>query len=212
MTQTALDNYALNNGFGKTTKNMTEQEKLMLRYRYVMSSLSDAQGDFARTQDSWANQTRVLSLQFESLKATLGQGFINVFTPILKGLNLLLGKLQTVANAFKSFTNGLMNKDGIESALSGSTTEAAALGAGISEAGDEAVSAAKKAKKALAGFDEINTLSFGDSENSAVPDTGISSGSIDLGGVNEANNAVDSMAENMGKKFRGVINLSLIHI
>lgn len=206
MTQTALDNYALNNGFGKTTKNMTEQEKLMLRYRYVMSSLSDAQGDFARTQDSWANQTRVLSLQFESLKATLGQGFINVFTPILKGLNLLLGKLQTVANAFKSFTNGLMNKDGIESALSGSTTEAAALGAGISEAGDEAVSAAKKAKKALAGFDEINTLSFGDSENSAVPDTGISSGSIDLGGVNEANNAVDSMAENMGKKFRGVIN------
>ena len=73
MTQTALDNYALNNGFGKTTKNMTEQEKLMLRYRYVMSSLSDAQGDFARTQDSWANQTRVLSLRFESLKATLGQ-------------------------------------------------------------------------------------------------------------------------------------------
>ena len=84
MTQTALDNYALNNGFGKTTKNMTEQEKLMLRYRYVMSSLSDAQGDFARTQDSWANQTRVLSLRFESLKATLGQGFINVFTHILK--------------------------------------------------------------------------------------------------------------------------------
>lgn len=206
MTQTALDNYALNNGFGKTTKNMTEQEKLMLRYRYVMSSLSDAQGDFARTQDSWANQTRVLSLQFESLKATLGQGFINVFTPILKGLNLLLGKLQTVANAFKSFTKGLMNKGGIESALSGGTTEAAALGAGISEAGDEAVSAAKKTKKALAGFDEINTLSFGDSENSAVPDTGISSGSVDLSGINEANNAVDSMAENMGKKFRDTLD------
>ena len=206
MTQTALDNYALNNGFGKTTKNMTEQEKLMLRYRYVMSSLSDAQGDFARTQDSWANQTRVLSLQFESLKATLGQGFINVFTPILKGLNLLLGKLQTVANAFKSFTKGLMNKGGIESALSGGTTEAAALGAGISEAGDEAVSAAKKAKKALAGFDEINTLSFGDTAKSAVPDAGISSGSIDLGGINEANNAVDSMAENMGKKFRNTIS------
>lgn len=206
MTQTALDNYALNNGFGKTTKNMTEQEKLMLRYRYVMSSLSDAQGDFARTQDSWANQTRVLSLQFESLKATLGQGFINVFTPILKGLNLLLGKLQTVANAFKSFTNGLMNKGGIESALSGGTTEAAALGAGISGVGDEAVSASKKAKKALAGFDEINTLSFGDSATSAVPDAGISSGSIDLGGINEANNAVDSTAENMGKKFRDALD------
>lgn len=206
MTQTALDNYALNNGFGKTTKNMTEQEKLMLRYRYVMSSLSDAQGDFARTQDSWANQTRVLSLRFESLKATLGQGFINVFTPILKGLNMLLGKLQTVANAFKSFTNGLMNKDGIESALSGGTTEAASLGAGIADAGDEAVTAAKKAKKALAGFDEINTLSFGDSEDSAASDVGAGSGSIDLSGINEANSAVDSMAENMGTKFRDVLS------
>lgn len=207
MTQTALDNYALNNGFGKTTKQMTEQEKLMLRYQYVMSSLSGAQGDFARTQDSWANQTRVLQLQFESLKATLGQGFINVFTPILKALNLLLGKLQTVANAFKSFTVGLMKKNGIESAISGGVTEAAALGSGMTEAGNDAVSAAQKAKKALAGFDEINTLSFGDdSQSGSVADTGASGGDIDLSGVDEANSAVDSMAEKMGIKLRGVIS------
>lgn len=207
MTQTALDNYALNNGFGKTTKQMSEQEKLMLRYQYVMSSLSGAQGDFARTQNSWANQTRVLQLQFESLKATLGQGFINVFTPILKALNLLLGKLQLVANAFKSFTAGLMNKNGIEKAISGGVTEAAALGAGITEAGDNAVSAAQKAKKALAGFDEINTLSFGDSsQTGSAADTGISGGSMDLSGIDEANSAVDSMAEKMGIKLRGVIS------
>lgn len=206
MTQTALDNYALNNGFGKTTKQMSEQEKLMLRYQYVMSSLSGAQGDFARTQNSWANQTRVLQLQFESLKATLGQGFINVFTPILKALNLLLGKLQLVANAFKSFTAGLMNKNGIEKAISGGVTEAAALGAGITEAGDNAVSAAQKAKKALAGFDEINTLSFGDSSQSgSAADTGISAGSMDLSGIDEANSTVDSMAEKMGIKLRGGI-------
>lgn len=206
MTQTALDNYALNNGFGKTTKQMSEQEKLMLRYQYVMSSLSGAQGDFARTQNSWANQTRVLQLQFESLKATLGQGFINVFTPILKALNLLLGKLQLVANAFKSFTAGLMNKNGIEKAISGGVTEAAALGAGITEAGDNAVSAAQKAKKALAGFDEINTLSFGDSSQSgSAADTGISAGGMDLSGIDEANSAVDSMAEKMGIKLRGGI-------
>ena len=61
MTQTALDQYALNNGFGKTTAKMTEQEKVMLRYQFVMSSLADASGDFARTADSWANQVRVSS-------------------------------------------------------------------------------------------------------------------------------------------------------
>ena len=62
MTQTALDQYALNEGLGKTTRTMTEQEKVLLRYRYVMSTLSDASGDFARTSGSWANQTRILAL------------------------------------------------------------------------------------------------------------------------------------------------------
>lgn len=71
MTQTALDQYALNEGLGKTTNKMTEQEKVLLRYRFVMSQLSDASGDFARTSNSWANQVRVLQLQFESLKATI---------------------------------------------------------------------------------------------------------------------------------------------
>ena len=61
MTQTNLDQYALNNGFGKTTAKMTEQEKVMLRYQYVTSALSNATGDFVKTQDSWANQTRILS-------------------------------------------------------------------------------------------------------------------------------------------------------
>ena len=81
MTQTALDQYAMENGFGKTTSAMTEQEKTALRYQFVLDKLSLAQGDFARTSDSWANQTRVLSLRFNELKATLGQGFINLFTP-----------------------------------------------------------------------------------------------------------------------------------
>ena len=82
MTQTNLDQYALNNGFGKTTAKMTEQEKVMLRYQYVTSALSNATGDFVKTQDSWANQTRILSLRFEQLKASLGKGFIALFTPI----------------------------------------------------------------------------------------------------------------------------------
>ena len=100
MTQNALDQYALANGYGRTTAKMSEQEKVALRYKFVMDKLSLANGDFARTSDSWANQTRVLSLRFNELKATLGQGFINVFTPIVKGINWVLTKLQVLANAF----------------------------------------------------------------------------------------------------------------
>lgn len=70
----------------------------MLRYQYVTSALSNATGDFVKTQDSWANQTRILTLRFQQLKASLGKGFIALFTPILRGFNSLLAGLQKVAD------------------------------------------------------------------------------------------------------------------
>ena len=104
MTQTALDSYALANGFGKTTDQMSEAEKVALRYSFVQKQLSAATGDFSRTSQSWANQVRILSLQFQSLKASIGQGLINVFLPVLRMINTLIGRLVTLADAFKSFT------------------------------------------------------------------------------------------------------------
>nr|DAK92122.1 MAG TPA: minor tail protein [Caudoviricetes sp.] len=108
MTQTALDSYALANGFGKTTAKMSEMEKVALRYQFVQDQLTSAVGDFSRTSDGWANQVRILKLQFDSLKATIGQGLINVLSPVIKVINMIIGKLMTLANAFKSFTELLM--------------------------------------------------------------------------------------------------------
>ena len=104
MTQSALDSYALANGFGKTTKAMSEGEKVALRYKFVQDQLALASGDFIRTSDGWANQVRVLKLQFDSLKATIGQGLINVLTPVIKVINTIIGKLMSLANAFRAFT------------------------------------------------------------------------------------------------------------
>lgn len=87
MTQTALDSYSLANGFGKVTSQMTEQEKVALRYSFVMDQLSGASGDFVRTQESWANQTKVLALQWESLKAVLGSGLIQALSPLINLIN-----------------------------------------------------------------------------------------------------------------------------
>lgn len=86
MTQSALDQYALEKGMGKTTSQMTEQEKVTLRYKFAMDKLSGASGDFVRTQDSWANQTRILSLQWESFMATIGAGLIEILTPFVQFL------------------------------------------------------------------------------------------------------------------------------
>nr|DAM04071.1 MAG TPA: minor tail protein [Caudoviricetes sp.] len=161
MTQTALDQYAMNNGFGKTTAKMTEQEKVMLRYRFVMSQLSDASGDFSRTSGSWANQVRILSLQFDALRATIGQGLINAFTPVIQVINTILEKLQTLAAYFKAFTAAIFGdaSGGGAGNMADSMDSAAGSSGNIADNMGSAANSAKEMNRQLAKFDELNNLS-----------------------------------------------------
>lgn len=198
MTQSALDQYALANGYGKTTSAMTEQEKVALRFAFVQEQLSAASGDFIRTSDSWANQVRVMQLQLQSLKATVGQGLINIFTPVLKVINILLGKLAILANAFKSFTELITGKKssgqtsgsgaGLTGDASGVQDTADAYGQAADNAGkladstedvaDATKDAAKAAKGYLSPLDEINRYSTQDTSSTAskTPSSGAGSG------------------------------------
>lgn len=166
MTQTALDSFAMAKGFGKTTKSMSEQEKVALRLAFVQDKLSASAGDFARTSDGWANQTRVLSLRFDALKASIGQGLINVLTPVVKILNDLMARLQTVADGFRDLMSSIFgDAGGADSSISQGATD---LATGM-ESGAES---AQTIKKSLAGFDEINVLGSdsGESSTGAVVD------------------------------------------
>lgn len=78
MTQTQLDAYAMAKGWEKTTQDMTEQEKVVLRYQYTMEKLGHAQGDFMRTSDGYANSVRTLKLNIEDLKVEIGNELIPV--------------------------------------------------------------------------------------------------------------------------------------
>lgn len=171
MTQAALDEYAMANGYGKTTKAMTEQEKVALRLAFVTDRLSGASGDFARTSDGWANQTRVLSLRFEALKATIGQGLINALLPVVRVLNTILERLQVVADAFSNFMGTLFGNAGSTSSAIGS---AASGSEAISSSLGDAASSAKAIKKSLAGFDKLNILSSGSGESSGGASGGTS--------------------------------------
>lgn len=103
-----LEAFALAEGIDKSYEKMTEHEKALLRYNYILSVTADAQGDFARTQDSWANQTRILEESFNSLKATIGQGLINVLNPIITKINAeFIPSLQSIADKFKEVTTGI---------------------------------------------------------------------------------------------------------
>ena len=219
MTQTALDSYALANGFGKTTSAMTEAEKVALRYQFVQDQLSAAQGDFTRTSDSWANQCRILSLQLQSLMATIGQGLINLFTPVIKVINTVIGKLATLANAFKSFTelitgNKSSGTDSEVSAIAGAAGDATEgldnasdsasnLAGNTDKVGQAAQNAAKK-MKALMGFDKINkldsqsdTASSGSNPSSSTGRTGTLGDAVNFGSLAKGDTVLDKTDEKL---------------
>ena len=210
MTQNALDQYALANGYGKTTAKMTEQEKVALRYAFVQEKLSLASGDFVRTQDSWANQTRVLTLRWQQFMATVGQGLINVLTPLVKMLNVLLSKLQSFANAFRNFTASLFGDANANAGGSGSTLTnindgLGNIGTTATGAADSVADAAKKMKRSLGSMDELNVLNTS-KDSDAGSSGGISDqilGASGIGGlgdmdvsnsVNETGGALSKLA------------------
>lgn len=228
MTQSALDQYALANGYGKTTSEMTEQEKVALRLAFVQKQLSAASGDLIRTSDSWANQVRVMQLQLQSLKATVGQGLINLFTPVLKVINILLGKLATLANAFKSFTElitgkkssgqtgasgaGLAGTDAIADTAD-QYGEAADNAEKLADATNDTADATKKATKAAKGYlsplDEINNYSTDKSADSSSKVPGATGGladqmkdavqNVDYGKLAEGETVLDKMSKPLKK-------------
>ena len=216
MTQSALDQYALANGYGKTTSAMTEQEKVALRLAFVQKQLSAASGDFVRTSGSWANQVRVMQLQLQSLKATVGQGLINIFTPVLKVINILLGKLATLANAFKSFTELITGKkssgqtSGSGAGLAGTDAiadtadqygQAADNAEKLANANKDNATATKKANKEtknyLSSLDEVHKVSSTEGTSSTPSGSGSSGTGSGSGGLPSSVGSVDygSLAE-----------------
>lgn len=210
MTQSALDQYALANGYGKTTSAMTEQEKVALRFAFVQEQLSAASGDFIRTSDSWANQVRVMQLQLQSLKATVGQGLINIFTPVLKVINILLGKLATLANAFKSFTELITGKkssgqtSGSGAGLAGTDAiadtadqygQAADNAEKLADANKKNATATKKAKKEtksyLSSLDEVHKATSTGSNSSSTPSSSGGNGGAGSSGLPSSVGNVD---------------------
>lgn len=205
MTQNALDSYAMAKGYGKTTKQMSEQEKVALRYSFVLDQLSAAQGDFVRTSDSWANQTRILSLNFDTFKANIGKALINIFTPFLKVLNQLVAKLAQLSQHFVAFSELLVGKS-----ISGGGGSPGDALEGIEEGYENIADATDKATKAqnkyLTGLDEIRTFAEADAlEDSSGLDFSQIEGSSDVV-KNEVNDTTDLIA-NLENRFPKLIQV-----
>lgn len=207
MTQSALDAYALENGYGKLTKNMSEAEKVALRYAFVQDKLRFANGDFARTSNSWANQVRILTERFNALKATIGQGLINAFTPVIQVINIVLSKLQTMANYFKAFTSALFGNAGGSSSngVADTMSNAAGSSGAVADNLGNAAKSAKEMNKQLSGFDELNNLSSGSGKDGGSG----GGGAPDLGNLNGelfAGVTVNPALEESAQKIKDLVD------
>lgn len=178
MTQDNLKAYALSKGFKKSYDAMGQAEKVALRYQFVLDSLALANGDFARTQDSWANQTRILSMQWQEFMGILGQSIITVLKPVVQWLNAVVSHLIALATLLN---NTVTKAFGGEAKQAEDTSDAIASSVSNQEDLTDAVKDTSKAQqKSLASFDEINQLA----DDAAGSAGGIGGGGvIDVSGI-----------------------------
>lgn len=178
-----LEAYALTKGITKSYNAMSQAEQVMLRYNYLLSVTGDAQGDFARTSDSLANQTRILSLNFNQLKIALGNALIPIAQAVLPGINAIIASLTKLATVFSKVTALLFGKSTQVKETTGVSVSAGAaaestdkLADSLGAAGDAAKKAGKDMKSVSAPFDEFNIIA----DNAAGSADDLASG---LGGI-----------------------------
>lgn len=162
LSQARLEQTALNLGIKESVANMTQAEKAELRYYAIMTQVTTAQGDMARTLEAPANLLRILQAQLTQAARAIG----NIFIP---ALNAILPYAIAVVQVIREIANALANLAGFKlTDVDYSGVNSAAVGAGsLADNLDDAAGAAKKLKQYTAGFDELNVF---------APNTGSGSG------------------------------------
>ena len=205
---------------------MTQAEKTMLRYQYVLAQTTSAHGDYQRTIRSWHNQIILLKENFKSLGAIVGSGLIQAIKPFVMAMNAAFNAVLTfstnVLNALgqifgwevETFTRGSSLDDfadtlddvsgGIGDTASGADDTASGL--------DKADKAAKKLKATVLGFDELNILNGADEDLNTASGTGSGTGS-GVGGLGAGGGLgdgaigdIDYVLKKTDSKFKSAID------
>lgn len=200
LSQARLEQTALNLGIKESVANMTQAEKAELRYYAIMTQVTTAQGDMARTLEAPANQLRILQAQLTQTARAIGNIFIPALNAILPYVIAALRIVRELADAIaKLFGFKLTEIDysGVEGLASGA--EDAAVGF------DDAASAAKELKKSVMGFDELNILNGNTASGSGS--AGVSGGGFDfeLPEYDFLGNAVSKQIDEVTQKLKNAL-------
>ena len=159
LAQTSVEAWALSQGIDADMRSMTNAEKTMLRYQYVLASTGQATNDFIRTQNSWANQLRLLTGAFEQLGSIVGGVLINAFKPFIQALNSVMGSVIQFAQVVSDALGAIFGWEyqvggGVANDMAGAASAAEDLESATGGAADNA----KKLKSYTLGIDELNIL------------------------------------------------------
>lgn len=182
LTQATLQEWALKQGIDANVQSMSQAQKTMLRYQYVLTNTKAAQGDFARTSGTWANQIRILKQNFEQLASVIGGGLINAFKPFVRTLNAVLQKVITFARIvtealgsifgwkYEVSSGGLVSDWGnIEDSTGG-----------VADNLGDAAKSVKEMNKSIRAWDELNLLTTSEPSKGGGGSGGAGGAGLDL--------------------------------
>lgn len=211
LTQATLSEWAMKNGLDANIKSMTQAEKVLLRYNYVMANTQAAQGDFAKTANTWANSVRVLKQEFQAWGSIIGSVVINALKPFVQALNKVMLKVisftRTVADALGAIFGWTIEISGRGATADGMED----IADGVGDIGDNADSSNKKAqklKKTLLSIDEIHALDDNSDSGSGGGSGSGGSGSGGAGGgVDSSLKKTDGLIEKYKSSIKDLYSL-----
>lgn len=211
LTQATLSEWAMKNGLDANIKSMTQAEKVLLRYNYVMANTQAAQGDFAKTANTWANSVRVLKQEFQAWGSIIGSVIINALKPFVQALSKVMLKVisftRTVADALGAIFGWTIEISGRGATADGMED----IADGVGDIGDNADSSNKKAqklKKTLLSIDEIHALDDNsDSGSGGGSGSGGSGGGGAGSGVDSSLKKTDGLLEKYKSSIKDLYSL-----
>ena len=208
LTQATLKEWAMKQGLDADISSMTQAEKTMLRYQYVMANTAAAQGDFARTSDTWANQIRILKQSFEQLAAIIGGALINAFKPFVRTLNAVMQKVIAFATTVTNALGAIFGWKFEVSAggLADDWSDVAGSASDIADSTGQAAKNVEKMNKGLRAFDELNLITTPDS-SSGSGSGGSGGGGASGGGASGGLVQVDTIFKDYESQIRSLREL-----
>lgn len=154
LTEATLKEWAMSQGLDSNLDKMTQAEKTMLRYQYVMANASIAMGDFAKTADTWANAMRTVKQLLQEFSRVIGEALINALRPALLAFRQFMFNMVSAAESGLNALGKLLGWKQIDFGGASLIEDTE----GYADALDDAAGAAKKLNGQLRGIDELNNL------------------------------------------------------